>query len=153
MSLQAQVEAELKKALKEKDSIKISALREILTALKYREKQSGDKLNPAQELEVLSKLKKQHQESISAFEKGNRVDLVEKEKAQLKVIEEFLPKPLSPEELKQMVSETIEELGAKSLKDMGKVMSALKEKYTGRADGKTVSEEVKKQLQEKAEAG
>ena len=78
---------------------------------------------------------------------------MEKEQAQLKVIEKFLPKPLSPEELKQMVSEAIESLGAKSLKDMGKVMSALKEKYTGRADGKTVSEEVKRQLQEKAEAG
>ncbi len=153
MNLQAQVEAKLKTALKEKDSARISALREILTALKYREKESGKELSPSQELEVLSKLKKQHQESISAFEKGNRPDLVEKEKAQLKVIEEFLPKPLSAEELKEMVREAIESLGAKSLKDMGKVMSALKEKYTGRADGKTVSEEVKRQLQEKAEAG
>ncbi len=151
MSVLEKVTAELKNALKEKNTIKISALREILTALKYKEKETGTPLKPEQEIEVLSRLKKKHLESISAFEQGGRQDLVEKEKAELEVIEQYLPKPLTQQEIQQMVRDAIQTIGAKSMKDMGKVMSALRDKYIGRADGKVVSEEVKKQLSELAE--
>ena len=98
----------------------------------------------------MSKLKKRHQESIEAFEKGNRPELAAKEKAELKVIEEYLPAMMTPEEIAAMVKSAVGELGAGGMKDMGKVMAALKDKYIGRADGKAVSEEVKRQLSELA---
>jgi uncharacterized protein len=150
MAIKQKLEEEMKKALKSKDAPRLSASREILGVIKYAElnKEGGQDtaLSEAEEVQILSKLKKRHMESIEAFEKGNRPELAEKERAELKVIEEFLPAMMSPAEVAQMVTESIKELGAQSLKDMGKVMANLKDKYTGRADGKAVSEEVKRQL-------
>ena len=152
MGIKSKLEAELKKALKAKDGPRLSASREILGVIKYAElnKEEGQDqaLSEAEEVSILSKLKKRHLESIDAFEKGNRPELAQKELAELKVIEEFLPAMMGPAEVAQMVKESITELGAQGLKDMGKVMSKLKNKYTGRADGKAVSEEVKRQLSE-----
>ena len=154
MGIKSRLEEELKKALKAKDGPRLSASREILGAIKYAELNKGEDqdkvLSEAEEIQVLSKFKKRHLESIEAFEKGNRPELAEKERAELKVIEEFLPAMMSPAEIAAMVKDAVVELGAQGLKDMGKVMANLKDKYTGRADGKAVSEEVKRQLSELA---
>jgi len=154
MALKSRLEDELKKALKARETSRLNAIREIIGALNYAElNKSGDQAGPLSEQEetqVLSKLKKRHQESIEAFEKGNRPELAAKEKAELLVIEEFLPAGMSAEEITQMVREAIAGLGVKGMKEMGRVMAALKDKYVGRADGKVVSEEVKRQLSELA---
>jgi len=154
MGIKIKLEQELKKALKTKQTARVNAVREIIGALKYTElNKSGDQpgqLSDQDEIQVLSKLKKRHLESIEAFAKGNRPELVEKEGAELKVIEEFLPAMMTSEEISLMVKAAISELGAASLKDMGKVMAHLKDNYVGRADGKAVSEEVKRQLSELA---
>jgi hypothetical protein len=154
MGIKAKLEPELKKALKAKDANRVTAIREIMGALNYAElNKTGDQSGPLsdqEETQVLSKLKKRHQESIEAFEKGNRPELAAKEKSELKVIEEYLPAMMTPEEIAAMVKAAVVELGATSMKDMGKVMAALKDKYVGRADGKAVSEEVKRQLSELA---
>ena len=154
MGIKSRLEDELKKAMKAKDGPRLSASREILGVIKYAELNKGEgqdkDLCEAEEIQILSKLKKRHLESIEAFEKGNRPELAQKERAELKVIEEFLPAMMSPSEIEHMVRKSIEELAAQGLKDMGKVMAKLKDKYTGRADGKAVSEEVKRQLSELA---
>jgi len=154
MALKARLGQELKKALKAREADRLHAVREIMGALNYAElNKKGDQAAPLtdqEETRVLSKLKKRHQESIEAFEKGNRPELAAKEKAELQVIEEFLPAMMGPEEIAQMVKEAIAGLGAQGMKDMGKVMAALKDNYVGRAEGKVVSEEVKRQLSELA---
>jgi uncharacterized protein YqeY len=148
MSLKQRLTEELKGALKAREEFRVNALREMLGALRYAELEKSGELTESEELSVLSKLKKRHQESIEAFEKGNRSDLANKEREELNVIEKFLPSPLSAEEISQLVKRAIEETQARGLKEMGKVMSALKDRYSGRADGKVVSEEVKRQLSE-----
>lgn len=153
MAIKSKLEQELKTALKSRDAARLAATREIMGAMSYAElNKSGEQapLSESEETQVVSKLRKRHLESIEAFEKGNRPELAAKERAELKVIEEYLPAMMSGEEIAQMVREAVTELGAQSLKDMGKVMALLKDKYTGRADGKAVSEEVKRRLSEPA---
>jgi hypothetical protein len=153
MAIKSKLEQELKTALKSRDAARLAATREIMGAMSYAElNKSGEQssLSESEETQVVSKLRKRHLESIEAFEKGNRPELAAKERAELKVIEEYLPAMMSGEEIAQMVREAVTELGAQGLKDMGKVMALLKDKYTGRADGKAVSEEVKRRLSEPA---
>jgi len=152
MAIKPRLDQELKNALKAKAANRVNALREILGALVYAELNKKDQpsLTEQDETAVLSKLKKRHRESIEAFEKGNRPELVAKEKAELQVIEEFLPAAMSAEEVREMVRGAVVELSAQGLRDMGKVMALLKDKYVGRADGKVVSEEVKRRLSEPA---
>jgi len=152
MAIKPRLDQELKNALKAKAANRVNALREILGALVYAELNKKDQpsLTEQDEAAVLSKLKKRHRESIEAFEKGNRPELVAKEKAELQVIEEFLPAAMSAEEVREMVRGAVVELSAQGLRDMGKVMALLKDKYVGRADGKVVSEEVKRRLSEPA---
>jgi uncharacterized protein len=150
MAIKLKLEAELKKAMKAREAGRVSAVREILGAIKYAELNKPAPLTDQEELEVLSKLKNRHLESIESFTTGNRAELAEKERAELKVIEEFLPAMLTAEEIVALIKEAIVELGAKSMKDMGKVMARIKDRYVGRADGKAVSEEVKRQLSELA---
>lgn len=152
MTLKQKLEQELKTALKAHQEYEVNALREILSNIRYAEIEKGQTLTEADQIELLHKLKKRHLESIEAFKKGNRPELVAKEEQELKVIEKFLPAPLTPEEITQMVRQAIAVLGAKSLKDMGKVMASIKDSYIGRAEGRVVSEEVKKQLSEMADA-
>ncbi len=146
MPLSDRLEPELKAAMKARREFAVNALREMIGALRYARINSDHDLTGPEELAVLSKLKKRHLESIEAFEKGGRAELVNQEREELKVIESFLPGPLSPEELTAMVAKAIAETGAAGPGDMGKVMAALKQQYTGRADGKAVSAEVRGQL-------
>jgi uncharacterized protein YqeY len=133
-------------AAKAKDKIRLSALRLLKSGLHNREIDLKRELNEAEFLQLLSAMVKQRRDSIEQFEKGGRTDLVEKEEAELKVIQEFMPTPMSETELDAMIDEAIRETGAASVRDMGKVMATLMPKVTGKADGKMVGEKVKARL-------
>jgi uncharacterized protein YqeY len=133
-------------AAKAKDKLRLSALRLLKSGLHNREIDLKRELNEAEFLQLLSAMVKQRKDSIEQFEKGGRTDLVEKEEAELKVIQEFMPTPMSETELDAMIAEAIRETSAASVRDMGKVMAILMPKVTGKADGKMVGEKVKARL-------
>lgn len=143
MTFREKLEAQLVMAAKAQDKPRLSALRLIKNGMHNREIDQKRELNEAEFLQVLSGMVKQRKDSIEQFEKGGRTDLVEKEQAELKVIEEFLPSQLGDAEVDRLIAEAIAEAGASGIRDMGKVMKALMPKLTGRADGKVVGERVK----------
>ncbi len=129
----------LKEAMKAREQATVSTLRLILAALKDRDiaarsKGASDGIAEDEILEMLQKMVRQRHDSIEMYQKGERPDLVEKEAAEIEIIERFLPKQLGDEEILSAVSEVIGELDASSIKDMGRVMSALKQRYAGRMD-------------------
>jgi len=149
MTLQQSVDSDLKEAMRAKDAAKLGVLRMLKSALKYAAiAKSGAEaeLSDAEAVQVIRKQAKQRQDSIESFEKGGRAELAEKEKEELAILNTYLPQGMSPDELAKVVRETIAELGAKSKAQMGSVMKELQAKVTGRADGKTLSAEVQKQL-------
>ncbi|PPR40144.1 MAG: hypothetical protein CFH29_00106 [Alphaproteobacteria bacterium MarineAlpha7_Bin1] len=137
--LRKQISVSLQEALKAKNQTKTSTLRLILAALKDRDiaersKGNANGLNDDAILKLLQSMIKQRKESIEFYEKGNRLELADKEKEEINHIKNFLPKQLSENEVKTIVKSTISELGAKDVRDMGKVMSFLREKYSGQMD-------------------
>src|SRR5437667_1551640 len=150
MTLQQRVDGDLKEAMRAKDSTKVGALRMLKSALTYAaiEKSGAEgELSDAEAAQVVRKQAKQRQDSIESFEKGGRAELAAKEKKELSILNAYLPQAMSADELSKVVRETIAELGATSKAQMGAVMKALQPKVGGRADGKTLSQEVQKQLQ------
>ncbi len=146
MGFKEKVNQEMIRAAKEKAGLRLSTLRMLKSGLHNREIDLKRELNEAEFLQLLSSMVKQRRDSIEQFEKGGRSDLVEKEKAELKVIEEFLPSQLSEADLDAAIAEAIREVGATGIRDMGKVMKVLMPKVTGRADGKVVGDKVKARL-------
>jgi uncharacterized protein YqeY len=147
MTLQERIDADLKDAMRAKEAGKLSVLRGLKSALKYAEIEKPDAaLDDSAAMQVIRKQVKQRQDSIESFEKGGRPELAAKEKEELEILNAYLPKGLSSEELSALVRETIAEVGATSKAQMGAVMKALQGKVAGRADGKTLSEAVQKQL-------
>jgi uncharacterized protein YqeY len=146
MGLKEKIEAEMIPAAKAKDALRLSAIRMIKTALHNKEIDLRRSMEDAEVLQVLASLVKQRTDSIEQFKKGNRQDLVEKERAELKIIKEFMPAEMSEQELDAVIESAIQQLGACGVKDMGKVMKALMPKITGKADGKMVSDKVKAKL-------
>ncbi len=146
MSIKRKVESEMVVAAKAKDKLKLSALRMIKTALHNKEIDLKRELNDAEMLQLLSSIAKQRNDSIEQFKKGGRTDLVEKEEAELKIIQGFMPEQMSEADVSAEIDRAIAEVGATGAKDMGKVMKVLMPKLTGKADGKVVSELVKKKL-------
>ena len=132
--------------MKAREQDRLMYLRNMKSVLKNKAIDARRDLSDEEVIQALSTLAKQRKESIEAFTNGGRLDLVEKEAAELKVIEEFLPQQLSAEELEKLIREAIAETGAAGAKDMGKVMKALMPKTAGRADGKLLSEKVKSLL-------
>ena len=147
MTLPERIDADLKDAMRARDPGKLAVLRGLKSALKYAaiEKTDGA-LDDAAATQVIRKQVKQRQDSIESFEKGGRPELAAKEKTELEMLNAYLPKGLSAEELSALVRETIAEVGATSKAQMGAVMKALQAKAAGRADGKALSAEVQKQL-------
>ncbi len=147
MSLQQKVMSQLKEAMKAKDKVALESLRAIKSALLLAQT-SGDKkeLTEEDEIKLVQKLVKQRKESAELYTKQGREDLAEPELAQAKVLSQFLPEQLSEEELKKVISEIITQLGASSMKDMGKVMGLASKKLAGKADGKAISGVVKQLL-------
>jgi len=146
MTFKETVDREIGLAAKTKDRIRLSALRMLKSGLHNREIDLKRELNEAEFLQLLSSMVKQRKDSIEQFEKGGRTDLVEKERAELKVIQEFMPEQMPEAELDALVEEAIREAGATGARDMGKVMKILMPKLAGKADGKAVGEKVKARL-------
>ena len=149
MTLQERVDSDLKEAMRAKDTSKLGALRMLKSALKYAAiAKSGAEaeLSDAEAVQVVRKQVKQRQDSIESFEKGGRAELAAKEKNESSILNAYLPQAMSSDELAKVVRETIAETGATSKAQMGGVMKALQAKVAGRADGKTLSQEVSRQL-------
>ncbi len=150
MDLRTRINTALKDAMKSKDSERLSTLRLVNAAIKDREiaqRGEGEEgIGDAEVLAILGKMVKQRQESARAYEEGGRLELAEKELGEIKVIEEFLPRQLSTEEIETAIGKAIEEIGATSIRDMGKVMGILKAKYTGQMDFAAVGPMVKDKL-------
>ncbi len=147
MSLQQKVMSQLKEAMKAKDKVALESLRAVKSALLLAQT-SGDKkeLTEEDEIKLVQKLVKQRKESAALYAKQGREDLAEPELAQAKILEQFLPEQLSEDDLKQVISKIIEQVGASSMKDMGKVMGMASKQLAGKADGKAISTVVKQLL-------
>lgn len=146
MTIQERLQKDMILAQKAADKNRLGAIRWIRDAVQKKAKEAKRDLTEEETAEVLGNLAKKYSDSIEQAKKGGRDDLALHEEAELKVLQEYLPAGLSREELVKLVEETISETGAKGPKDMGNVMKALKPKWAGRADGKTVSEIVKEKL-------
>src|SRR2546421_2888847 len=147
MSLQARLSQEIKAAMLAKDADRLSTLRLLKSAVAYSElERKTDSFSDSEFVGVVQKEIKKRRDSIEQFEKGGRLELAEKERKEIPVLETFLPQPLSPAELEQLVKTIIQELGATSKKDMGPVIKAVQAKAAGRADGKSISTVVGKLL-------
>lgn len=150
MNLKEKIIADLTTAMKARDTAKTSTLRMVKTAITNKEIEKGSKdtaLTDDEITKLLQTLLKQRRDSIEQFEKAGRTELAEKEKAEVVVIEEYLPQAASREEIERAVAEAMAETGASSMKEMGAVMKAAQAKLAGKnADGKTVSEIVKAKL-------
>ena len=139
MTLRKKINEQFNAALKSKNKTFISTFRLILAAIKERDiaNRTGGKKEEIKDpeiMKVLRKMKKQRQESVDLYKKGGRQELLEAEEAEIKIIDTFLPKQLSEEETKKICKEIVESLGASSLKDMGKIMGQLKQKYSDSID-------------------
>ncbi len=149
MTLQERVDSDLKEAMRAKDTRKLGVLRMLKSALKYAviaKSGAEAELSDAEAAQVVRRQVKQRQDSIESFEKGGRAELAAKEKEELSILNAYLPQAMSSDELAKIVRETIAETGATSKAQMGGVMKALQAKVAGRADGKTLSQEVLRQL-------
>lgn len=148
MSLFDQVSKDIVAAMKAKDKVRLEALRNIKKFFIEAKTAPGanDTLDDAVALKILAKLAKQGRDTAALYHEQNRLDLAEEEEAQAKVIEEYLPKALTPEELETEVKAIIAQVGATSAKDMGKVMGVASKQLAGRADGRAISTLVKQLL-------
>lgn len=149
MSLEQKVMTELKKAMLARDEKALRSLRAVKSAiiLAKTAEGAGGELKEEDEVRLLQKLVKQRKDSLEIYEKQQRADLAEKEKEEMEIIQQFLPQPLSAEELKEAVANIIRETGASSPADMGKVIGAASKQLAGKADGKTIAGIVKELLQ------
>lgn len=149
MSLITQIDQDIKQAMLAKDADKLRGLRAIKAALLLArtEKGAAEELSQDAEIKVLQKLIKQRKESAEIYKSQNREDLYEIEMQEMQVIEPYLPKQMSPAEIEAYVADLIKRTGAESVKDMGKVIGAANKELAGKADGRTISEIVKKLLQ------
>ncbi|WP_339875955.1 GatB/YqeY domain-containing protein [uncultured Algoriphagus sp.] len=145
MSLKQKIESEIKSAMIAKDKTRLGALRSIKSLILLEETKSGAKAEIAEEdeLKLLTKAAKQRKDSADIYQQQNRTDLYEVEMAELEVLQEFLPKALTDEEITAAIKEIIVQTGATSPKDMGKVMGVASKQLAGKADGKVISEKVK----------
>jgi uncharacterized protein YqeY len=147
MSLEEKIMEDLKVAMKAQDKASMRGLRAVKSALLLLKTDgSGKEITPEREIQLLQKLVKQRRESIAIFEKENRTDLAEVEKEEVAVIEKYLPEALSDEELEKFIQGLILSSGASSLKDMGKVIGLASKELAGKADGRAISDMVKKCL-------
>ncbi len=149
MALQSQIDNDIKDAMRAKDTAKLGVLRMLKSALMnaaIEKGGAGTQLDDAEAMAVIRKEVKKRQDSVEGFEKGGRAELADKERAEIEVLNAYLPMALSPEEVTALVREAIAEAGATSRKEMGAVMKIANAKAAGRVDGKTLSTEVQKQL-------
>jgi uncharacterized protein YqeY len=147
MTLQEKIQLQMTEALRTKDSLRLSVLRMMKSAVKYKEIEKMKPLEESEVLSVLTTLVKQRKDSVDQFRKGGREELAQREEAEIKIIEEYLPAAASEDDIRKAVEEAVQETGASSIKDMGKVMKAALARLAGKsADGSRVSQMVKEKL-------
>ena len=147
MALKDQVMDALKAAMKAKDAVALESLRAIKSAILLQQSEAGAKeLSSIDEIRLLQKLVKQRKDSAALYNEQGRSDLADPELAQAKVIEQFLPAPLSETDLDQLIKEVINDLSAEGMKDMGRVVGEVNSRAAGRAEGKVIAQKVKDQL-------
>lgn len=146
MSLIEDIDSEIKKALKEKEKIRLSTLRLLKASIKNAEIEKMDTLDETEITDIVSREVKRRKEAIVEYEKGNRPELAEKESLELEVLSEFMPEQLSEKELEGIIKEAIESTQATDTKDLGKVMSQVMPAIKGRAEGKVVNQMVREAL-------
>jgi uncharacterized protein YqeY len=146
MSLITQIEKELETAMRERQAERRDALRLILSNLRAAEKELQRELNDQEELQVLQRERKKRIEAAEAYRDANQAERAEAEERELGVIQEFMPEPLSEEELETIIDDAIAECGATSIRDLGRVMADIMPQVAGRADGSTVSQLVREKL-------
>jgi uncharacterized protein YqeY len=147
MSLQDKIQTDIADAMRTKDSLKLGVLRMMKSAVKNKEVEKMKTLDEPEVLAVFNSLVKQRKDSIDQFRKGGREELAVKEEAEIKVIESYLPAAASDEDIRRAIDEAVQETGAASMKDMGKVMKATQARLAGKTvDGALVSQKVKERL-------
>ena len=146
MSLQEQISAALKDAMRARDETKMTTLRLVLTAIKEREKEARSLLEDQEVISVITSQIKQRRESIEQYQKAGREDLAQTEENELQILQGYMPEQISEEEISNTLDEIIAEVGAVSMKDMGKVMKATMAKLAGKADGRAINAMVKAKL-------
>jgi uncharacterized protein YqeY len=146
MSLIEKIEGELTQAMRARDRERTDALRLTLASLRSAEKELARPLKDDEELQVLQRERKRRTEAAEAFREGGRAEQADKEERELEVIQEFMPEPVSDEELERIIDDAIAETGATSLRDLGRVMADVMPQVAGRADGSTVSQLVREKL-------
>ncbi|HEX7081079.1 MAG TPA: GatB/YqeY domain-containing protein [Gammaproteobacteria bacterium] len=147
MSLKGRLEEDMKAALRGGDKARLSALRLALAAVKQREVDTRQQLDDAGVRNVLERMIKQTRDALAQYRDAGRTDLVAKEEAEIAVLQSYLPEPLTEEELETLISDTIDEVGARGLNDIGRVMAAIKAKAAGRADMRDVNARVRAALE------
>ena len=150
MGLKAEIQDATKAAMKKGDRLTLSTLRLLLSALHNEEIKGRRELATEEIQKTISTLCKQRTEAIELFRKGRREELADKEEAELKILQQFLPQPLSEDEVRALIESSITEVGASSVQDLGKVMKQLMPRVSGRADGKRVNELAREALEESA---
>ena len=146
MNLKERIKADIKEAMRAKDSARRDTLRNLSAAIKQIEVDERKELNDSEVEAILTKYAKQREDALNQFKEAGRDDLVAKEEAELKVVKSYLPEPLTDEELRALVEDIVKEVGATSMKDMGKIMGAVKAKAGSKADGSKVNKIVKEIL-------
>ena len=146
MPILEKLNTELKSAMKAQNKVRVNALRLLISDIKKEKIDKGGELSSEQELKVLLTAAKRRKEAIEAYQKGNRQDLVEIERQELAIIEEYLPQQKTDQEIEMEVKKIIEETGASSLKDIGRVMAEAMQRLNGKADGKKVQAMVREKL-------
>lgn len=146
MSLQEQISAALKDAMRARDEVKMATLRLVLTAIKNREKEARSLLEDQEVISVIITQIKQRREAIEQYQKAGREDLAQREESELQILQGYMPEQVSEEEISNTLDEIIAELGAVSMKDMGKVMKAAMAKLAGKAEGGAINAMVKEKL-------
>ena len=146
MSLAEKISEDLKEAMKRRDERRVSCLRMLKSSLKNKQVEKGDKLNDDEIRSVIASLIRKGQEAVMEFQRGGREDLSGKEEEEIKILYQYLPEQLESDEIERILRETISELSAGGLKDLGRVMKAAMAKMAGRAQGKEVNEIAKKLL-------
>jgi uncharacterized protein YqeY len=146
MSLIGRIETELKDAMRARDASRVGTLRLTLSALRSSEKELGRPLHDDEELQVLQRERKRRLEAAEAFRGAGRDEQARREDSELAIIEEYMPEPVSDEELERIVDDAIAETGATSLRDLGRVMADVMPQVAGRADGSVVSQLVREKL-------
>lgn len=150
MSLEAKITEDLKNAMRNKDQAALRALRAIKSAvLLFKTSGTGEELNEENEIKLLQKLVKQRKDSLEIYRQQNRPELASVEEEEIAVIEKYLPQQLSPDELSDFIKNLITENGVTEIKEMGKIIGLASKALAGKAEGKAISEEVKKQLSNK----